>query len=118
VKTEVGYLKLGELEVAVIPGEIYPELVLGKIQDPVDPGADYPDAPVEPGLYPQMKGKHRMLIGLGNDELGYIIPKRQWDEKPPFCYGLKKSQYGEINSVGPETAGIICGTFKELVIGK
>ena len=38
VKSEVGYLKLGELEVAAIPGEIYPELVLGKVQDPADPG--------------------------------------------------------------------------------
>ena len=34
IRTEVGYLKLGELEVAIIPGEIYPELVLGKVQDP------------------------------------------------------------------------------------
>jgi hypothetical protein len=117
VRTEVGYLKLGELEVALIPGEIYPELVLGKVQDPVDPGADFPDAPVEPSVYGQLKAKHKMLIGLANDELGYFIPKRQWDEKPPFCYGLKKSQYGEINSVGPETSPIICNTFKQLVAG-
>jgi hypothetical protein len=115
VKTEIGYLKLGELEVAVIPGEIYPELVLGKVQDPVDPGADFPDAPIEPAIYAQLKSKHRMLIGLGNDELGYFIPKRQWDEKPPFCYGLKKAQYGEQNSVGPDAAPVICGVFKELV---
>jgi hypothetical protein len=118
VKTEVGYLKLGDLEIAVIPGEIYPELVLGKVQDPPDPGADFPDAPIEPAIYAQFKGKHKMLIGLGNDELGYIIPKRQWDEKPPFCYGLKKAQYGEANSVGPDAAPVICGTFKELVTGK
>lgn len=115
VKAEVGYLKLGELEVAVIPGEIYPELVLGKVQNPPDPGADFPDAPPEPAIYAQLRGKHRMLVGLGNDELGYIIPKRQWDEKAPFCYGLKKAQYGEINSVGPDTAPIICGTFRDLV---
>jgi hypothetical protein len=115
VKTEVGYLKLGELEVAVIPGEIYPELVLGKVQDPPDPGADFPDAPAEPAVYAQLRGKHRMLIGLGNDELGYFIPKRQWDVKPPFCYGLKKAQYGEENSVGPEAAPIICGVFRDLV---
>lgn len=50
------------------------------------------------------KSKYRLLMGLANDEIGYIIPKRQWDEKPPFCYGLKKSQYGEINSLGPDTA--------------
>jgi hypothetical protein len=118
IKTEVGYLKLGELEVAVIPGEIYPELVLGNVQDPVDPGADFPAAEVEPAIYSQLKGKHRMIVGLGNDEIGYIIPKRQWDEKKPFCYGLKKAQYGEENSVGPEAAPIICNTFKELAAGK
>jgi hypothetical protein len=115
LKTEVGWLRLGDLEAAAIPGEIYPELVLDKVQDPADPGADFPDAPVEPAVYKQMRGPHRILIGLANDELGYIIPKRQWDEKPPFCYGRKKAQYGEENSVGPETAPILCRAFKELV---
>jgi len=118
VKTEVGYLKLGELEVVVIPGEIYPELVLGKVQDPADPGADFPTAPIETHLYGPLKGKHRMIVGLGNDEIGYILPKRQWDEKPPFCYGLKKAQYGEGNSVGPEAGPILCETFRDLVEGK
>lgn len=115
VKTELGYLKLGPLEIAAIPGEIYPELVLNKVQDPADPGADFPDAPMEPAIYDQLKSKHRMLIGLANDELGYFIPKRQWDEKAPFCYGLKKAQYGEMNSVGPDAAPVICTAFKELV---
>jgi hypothetical protein len=27
---------------------------------------------------------------------------------------LKKMQYGEVNSVGPDAAPIICGVFKEL----
>ena len=115
VKTELGYLKLGTLEVAAIPGEIYPELVLGKVENPADPGADFPDAPIEPAIYDQLKSKHRMLIGLANDELGYFIPKRQWDKQPPFCYGLKKAQYGEENSVGPDAAPVICNAFKDLV---
>ncbi len=118
IKTEVGWLKLGDVEAALIPGEIYPELVLDKIQDPVDPGADFPDAPKEPAIYPQLKAKHRMLIGLANDEIGYIIPKRQWDEKAPFCYGLKKAQYGEVNSVGPDAAPVLCKAFADLVGGK
>ncbi|MFL5242488.1 MAG: hypothetical protein ACJ8FY_10305 [Gemmataceae bacterium] len=116
--TEVAWLHLGELDVACIPGEIYPELVLDKVQDPPDPGADYPDAPIEPAIYKQLAGPHRMIIGLANDEIGYIIPKRQWDEKPPFCYGRKSSQYGEINSVGPETAPLICKAFRDLVMKK
>jgi hypothetical protein len=118
LQTEVAWLRLGDLEIAAIPGEIYPELVLDKVQDPPDPGADFPDAPIEPAIYKQLKGPHRMLIGLANDEIGYIIPKRQWDEKPPYCYGRKSAQYGEINSVGPETAPILCKAFADMVKAK
>jgi hypothetical protein len=118
LRTEVAWLRLGDLDIAAIPGEIYPELVLDKVQNPADPGADYPDAAVEPAVYKQLRGPHRMLIGLAGDEIGYIIPKRQWDEKPPFCYGRKKAQYGEINSLGPNTAPLLCRAFQELVQGK
>jgi hypothetical protein len=112
--SEIAWLHFGELDVAAIPGEIYPELVLDKVQDPPDPAADFPTAPIEPAIYKQLRGPYRMIIGLANDEIGYIIPKRQWDEKPPFCYGRKKAQYGEVNSVGPETAPILCKAFMEL----
>jgi hypothetical protein len=118
IRTEVGYLRLGDVEVAVIPGEIYPELVLGKVQDPADPGADFQDAPIEPAIYSQMGGKYKMLIGLGNDEIGYILPKRQWDAKAPYCYGRNKDQYGEENSVGPEAGPVLCKAFADLVKGK
>jgi hypothetical protein len=114
LQSEIAWLRLGDLDVAAIPGEIYPELVLGKVQDPPDPAADFPDAPIEPAIYAQLKGRWKMLVGLANDEIGYIIPKRQWDVKPPFCYGRKKSQYGEINSLGPNTAPKLCEAFAEL----
>ncbi|MFO0964485.1 MAG: hypothetical protein U0793_02700 [Gemmataceae bacterium] len=59
-----------------------------------------------------------MIFGLASDELGYILPKRQWDEKAPFCYGLKKAQYGEVNSLGPDTGPLLCAAFRTLVKGK
>ncbi len=118
MRTEVAWLRLGDLDIAAIPGEIYPELVLDKVQNPTDPGADYPDAAIEPAIYKQLRGPHRMLIGLAGDEIGYIIPKRQWDEKAPFCYGRKSAQYGEVNSLGPNTAPLLCQAFQELVKGK
>ena len=118
IRTEVAILQFGDLSVVAIPGEIYPELVLGKVQDPPDPGADFPDAPIEPAVYQQLKGPHRMIIGLANDEIGYILPKRQWDEKPPYCYGRTAPQYGEQNSVGPEAGPILCRAIKELAEGK
>lgn len=115
VETEVAYLRMGELHVACIPGEIYPELVYGKFQEPVDPGADFPEAPLEPTVAGLMPGERWMLLGLANDEIGYIIPRRQWDEKPPFAYGRSKSQYGEINSCGPQTAPILMEALQRRV---
>lgn len=107
IETEVAYLRLGELHVAGIPGELYPELVYGKVQDPVDPGADFPAAAVEPSVVELLPGPKWLLFGLANDEIGYIIPKRQWDADAPFCYGRTKTQYGEINSCGPNIAPIV-----------
>ncbi len=114
IKSEIAWLRFGELDIAAIPGEIYPELVLGKVQDPPDMGADFPDAPIEPSIYGQLKGPYKMMIGLANDEVGYIIPKRQWDEKAPYCYGRTRPQYGEANSLGPETAPLVCEAFRAL----
>jgi hypothetical protein len=115
MRTEIGWLRLGQLDVATIPGEIYPELVLDKVADPAPEGADFPDAPIEPAIYKQLSGPHRMIIGLANDEVGYILPKRQWDEKPPFTYGRKTAPYGEVNSLGPDTGPILCEAFRQMV---
>ncbi len=115
IETEVACLRLGELHVACIPGEIYPELVYGAFQDPVDPGADYPDAELETPVMKTLPGEKKMLIGLANDEIGYIIPRRQWDHVPPFAYGRDKSQYGEVNSCGSEIAPILMQALENRV---
>jgi len=107
LKTEVTYLRLGALDVVGIPGELYPELVYGKFPDKVEANVDFPKAAKEKAVTQIIPSKDFLLLGLANDEIGYIIPKRQWDVKPPFAYGLKKPQYGEQNSVGPETAAAL-----------
>jgi hypothetical protein len=112
VESEVAYLRLGELHVACIPGELYPELVYGKFQEPVEPDVDFPDAPLEPTIAALMPGSKWLLIGLANDELGYIIPKRQWDKSRPHAYGKEAGQYGEVNSCSPEVAPIIMQALK------
>jgi hypothetical protein len=115
VESEVAYLRLGELHVACIPGEIYPELVYGKYQEPVEAGADFADAPLEPSVASLMPGKKWMLIGLANDEIGYIIPKRQWDKVAPYAYGRESAQYGEINSCSAQAAPIVMEALKRRV---
>jgi hypothetical protein len=115
LQTEVSYLWLGDLHVAAIPGELYPELVYGHYQEPVEPNADFPDAPLEPPVMKALPGKAKLLFGLASDEVGYIIPKRQWDDFPPFAYGRKEKQYGEVNSVGPEVAPLLMKALAERV---
>lgn len=121
LETTVGYLRLGVagkslLEAAMVPGELYPELAVGGIQR--DPKADFPNAPEEKPLKSFMSADVRLVIGLANDEIGYIIPKAQWDEKAPFTFGAAKPWYGEVNSAGPDVAPALEKAFSMLVKGK
>jgi hypothetical protein len=62
-----------------------------------------------------MKGQYKFLIGLGNDEIGYIIPKAEWDAKAPWLDNADHETYGEINSVGYETAQVLTNALVKLL---
>ena len=47
------------------------------------------------------------MVNLANDAIGYIIPKSEWDEKAPWIFGENEETYGEVVSLGPNTAPII-----------
>ena len=119
--TPVGLIRLLNgnrpmLEIALIPGELYPELSVGGIQK--YEGADFPDTPAEPAIKTLMKAPYRMLFGLADDEIGYIIPKSEWDNQQPWLQNAPKRWYGEVNSVGPEGAPLITRTLQELLSQK
>ena len=61
-----------------------------------------------------MQGKMRMVFGLANDQIGYIIPKSQWDAEPPYAY-TPEGQYGEQNSLTPELGPLIHRECKALL---
>ncbi len=102
-------------EFVTIPGEIFPELVNGGVAR--YPGADFPDAAMEPPLREILHGKYQLvcILGLGNDEIGYIIPKAEWDERAPWLNNSPQAYYGEINSAGPDTAAAVVRALAELV---
>ncbi len=121
VRTEVSYIRLlaaGHLaaEIVTVPGEIYPELVNGGIAR--YPGADFPDAPFEPAIREHFKTKYQFIFGLANDELGYIIPKAEYDDQPPWLRHKKDRWYGEVNSAGPDIAGAVTKALVRLIEGK
>lgn len=105
-RTEVSALRIGDIEILAIPGEVYPEIVDGGVETPS--GGDFPGPPVEvPPLRPQMRGRVNMVFNLANDEIGYIIPRTQWDTEPPYTYGAPKAPYGEENSGGSHVGSVI-----------
>lgn len=118
IRTEIDYVQLRSgaapvAEIVTIPGEIYPELVNGGIARL--PGADYPEAPFEPVLRAQFKTREQFVIGLGNDEIGYLIPKAEWDAEPPWLNNAPAPWYGEINSPGPDAAGAVLNALGQLI---
>ncbi len=114
MRSELAVITIGPLTMVTIPGEIYPEIVNGPIDAP--DGNDFGIQPLEiPPIREMMPGKYKFIIGLANDEIGYIIPKSQWDEKAPYTYGRDNSPYGEENSLGPKTAGVIHSNLKEML---
>ena len=105
-RTEIAAMTLGPATFLAIPGEIYPELIFGGIVNPE--GRDFNIDPIEvPNIKSMMSGKYKFIFGLANDEIGYIIPKSEWDVEKPYLYNSKRDFYGEENSLGPETAPIL-----------
>lgn len=105
-KSEVNAIRAGEIEIVTSPGEIYPEVVFGGVENPS--GADFQIAPVEsPPLFEAMRGTIKMNFNLCNDEVGYLVPKSQWDVEPPYTYGRDSAPYGEEYVGDPEVTPII-----------
>jgi len=118
IRSEVSAWKLGPATFVHVPGELYPEILYGGIETPA--GADFNMKPVEvPALKEKIPGQYVFFSGMSNDMIGYIVPKSQWDVNPPFTYDYKERPYGEINSLGPETApkihGEVLGVLKDLL---
>ncbi|MFT7521371.1 MAG: hypothetical protein ACI9MC_003522 [Kiritimatiellia bacterium] len=119
VMSEVGTLQIGPVHMLTLPGEVLPELVIGGYDgsqvhfdgrgvvtddNPNPPPLD--DAPAGPYLQDRMQGEHRWVLGLTNDQVGYIVPTYnfQIDERAPYIDDAPGDHYEETNSLGPNTA--------------
>jgi hypothetical protein len=114
MRSELSVFKIGPLSFVTFPGEVYPEIINGGVEAPE--GRDFNSEPVEvPSVREMMPGKYKFIFCLANDEIGYIVPKSQWDAKAPYTYDSDDSPYGEENSPGPETAPLIHKNLKEML---
>lgn len=114
MRSEIAAFSLGSLSFVTIPGEIYPEIINGGVEAP--DGRDFAIQPLEtPPVREMMKGKYKFVFGLANDEIGYIVPRSQWDTDAPYTYDKPNAPYGEENSLGPETALLLHSSIRALL---
>lgn len=122
VRTDMDLVSLGDLTLLTIPGELFPEVALGgydgsltgsplfdlvKEDNPNPPELEL--APEGPYLLERIGAPHPWIVGLANDELGYVIPEFNFElhDRVPYLDEAEGDHYEETNSLGPQTAGLI-----------
>jgi hypothetical protein len=91
--TTCSYVDLGSAQLLCIPGELLPRL-----------GFE---------LKAQLPGPARVLIGLADDELGYILPDDEF--VAPADYASPGAHYEESMSPGPATGSLVLEAAKGLI---
>lgn len=116
VETELAAVRLGDVTLAMLPGEIFPELVTGEAYGQNNPHG------VNPKPLADIAAAHSdgplLIVGLTNDEVGYIVPPSDFLVHPDAPY-LKRitdahgeDHYEETNSAGPACAQCIADAFE------
>jgi hypothetical protein len=94
VTTEVGVWDLGPAgQVAFVPGELLPALGMH--------------------LKTKMRRRGKFIVGLANDEIGYILPDEAY--KTPADFLNPGSQYEESMSLGATTGSLITTALEDLL---
>ena len=122
IRSEVGFMELGDKDCGIflIPGELFPELYNGEFLTEKD-SAHHRKASYKKVLCEMTDCRHKFVIGLCNDELGYILAENDFmlNEALPYINkatdDMDRDHYEETNSTGPETGRIILETTEKLI---
>jgi len=95
VVTEVSMIRIGDVALACLPGELLPELGLQLKADLRAGGVRVP-----------------AIVGLADDEVGYILPKEDFVE--PADYLDPGKQYEESLSIGPDIGPAVMAAVRAL----
>lgn len=128
VETEVSLVRIGTVKILGIPGELFPELAIGGYDGRhaygrplVRPGNQNPPelekAPKGPYLRDRLRARHGWIVGLANDEIGYIVPEYDFQVAPTRSMTPRPpgTHYEETNSIGRRATGILLRAAEELL---
>ncbi|MBI2119954.1 MAG: hypothetical protein HYT97_10080 [Elusimicrobia bacterium] len=85
IPADIGFIQIGPAQFVTVPGELFPEL--GQV------------------LRNEMKLEYKFLIGLCNNEIGYIVPEEDWNP----------NGYEESMSLGQKTGTMIISSLLKLI---
>lgn len=128
VETEVSVLDAGPARLLGMPAEIFPELAIGgydgryafgrPVVDPKGVARDLSAAPKGPYLRDLINAPTPMLVGLANDELGYVMPEYDFQVRPGrLMLPRLPGHYEETNSIGPSATKILTDAAARLLGG-
>lgn len=105
LQTELSALRLGDVSLALLPGEIFPELVTGT-------GNNADPEPLK-SIAAGFGVEELIIVGLANDEIGYIVPPSDYvvDGELPYFREAEGDHYEETNSVGANCAADLADAF-------
>jgi hypothetical protein len=128
--TEVDVIDIGPIRMLTVPGEMAPELAVGGydgsrlntnayafVDEENSNPPDLESAPDGPYLKDLMGAEHNWIIGLGNDEIGYLLPPYDYQlhETIPYLEEAEGDHYEETNSVGPNATPLVLETARQLI---
>jgi hypothetical protein len=122
LESEISLVDVGELRLLALPGEIFPEYVVG-YDEAAAGGGDCPPAveraPRGPFLRELLErdGHQLFVLGLANDEIGYIVPEYDFVVHADRPYVRKAEcgrHYHETNSLGPATGRLLLEAVERL----
>ena len=120
MKSEINYFEIDTLKILMLPCEIFPELVYGGYL-PAEESATGYGAEINPTPLQKIVGDDVMIIGLANDELGYVLPPNDYilNEDAPYFENARdihdRRHYEETNSTGRNTARTILNETDKLI---
>ncbi len=103
---EIGYMEMGGVKVAFMPGEIVQDLICGGGSLTADgsfTGKDF----CYPPIY-ELFGDDTICFGLMNDAIGYVVPDND------YSMALLGDHYQEMISLGEEAGSTIMRGFRDI----
>ena len=119
--TEMTYLKLGNRQILMLPGEAFPEIVYGGFAD-AEHSATGLSAEINATPLAEIAEDENLIIfGVTNDMTGYMVAKNDFILHPTQAYistyrdRFDRNHYHETNSLGYITTDIIAKTFSGIM---